>query len=321
MVNDKTHAKNLADVNLVFLLPIPQGNNIEIKVEQSQCSFYLNQKIVEQIQQAQKTGLSLNIPPRLLIHLWYCTCFQHNFVPHRRVKESKNKSTSSYLIFLMNIVRTLRSKYLQNQTSLQIGCTFNSYYSQQELTTEDYQEKDCLLQSIVLFYGDVIQKVKKDFLQNNANLITIISAHYWLVDQLLSSLRNNLNMLVWEFASLFPSGFLVSKINALNIFNSSSGIIWLILIWLGLALFVATSRYILFKQLQKVVAINYKYLNWLAWIISCIIPAIAIFLTQEIQAIDIILFPIISAFVPVLIRQSLSLIWPQIFQLILRRVL
>ncbi|UKO98152.1 hypothetical protein [Nostoc sp. UHCC 0870] len=221
----------------------------------------------------------------------------------------------------MNILRIFRSKYLQNQTSLQIGCTFNSYYSQQELTTEDYQEKDCLLQSIVLFYGDVIQKVKKDFLQNNANLITIISAHYWLVDQLLSSLRNNLNMLVWEFASLFPSGFLVSKINALNIFNSSSGIIWLILIWLGLALFVATSRYILFKQLQKVVAINYKYLNWLAWGISCIIPAIAIFLTQEIQAIDIIFFPIISAFVPVLIRQSLSLIWPQIFQLILRRVL
>ncbi|WP_414575839.1 hypothetical protein [Anabaena sp. CCY 9402-a] len=321
MVNDNTYAKSLADVTLVFLLPIPQGNSVEIKVEQSQCSFYLNQKIVEQIQQAQKTGLSVNIPPKLLIYLWYCTCFQHNFVPDSRVEQDKNKSTRSYLIFLMNILRILRSKYLQNQTSFQVGCTFNSYYSQKELTAEDYREKDCLLQSVVLFYGDVIQKVKKDFLHNNANLVNVISAHYWLVDQLLSSLRNKLNMLVWEFASLFPSGFLVSKINKVNIFNSNNSVIWLILTWLGLALLVSTSRYIIFKQLQKLAAINYKYLNWLAWGISCMIPAIAMISTQKIQAIDIMLFSIISVVVPLVIQQVLSFIWPQLWKLILRRVL
>lgn len=321
MVKNKTHTKSLADVSLVFALPIPQGDNVEIKVEQSQCNFYLNEKIVEQIQQAQKAGLSLNIPTKLLIYLWFSTCFQYNFVPDMGAKNHRHKSTRSYRTFLMNIFRIFRSKPLQNQTNIQIECTFNSYYSSEYLIAENTQYKDCILQTIVFFYGDVMQKIQQNFLQSNDNLMEVVSAHYWLIEQLLSSLRNKLNMLLWELASLFPAGFLVTKIYQLNIFNIGSSIFLLILTWLGIALLVILSRYILFNQLQKRVGINYQYLNWLAWGISCIIPAIAIILTQQIQAIDIILFPIISAVAPLIVGQIFRLLVPPTMKLIVRRFL
>ncbi|MGH1394891.1 MAG: hypothetical protein ACRAVC_12815, partial [Trichormus sp.] len=167
----------------------------------------------------------------------------------------------------------------------------------------------------------VMQKIQKNFLQNNDNLMGVLSAHYWLIEQLLSSLRNQLNMLLWELASLFPAGFLVTKIYQLNIFNVGSSIFLLILTWLGIALLVILSRYILFNQLQKRVGINYQYLNWLAWGISCIIPAIAIILTQQIQPIDMILFPIISAVAPLIVGKIFRLLVPPTMKLIVRRFL
>ncbi|WP_375469407.1 hypothetical protein [uncultured Nostoc sp.] len=77
---DITKINNQADVALSLFLQVPQGDRFELKVEQSQCRFYLNETVVEQIQQAQKTGVSLYIPSKLIIPLWYYACFSSNVV-------------------------------------------------------------------------------------------------------------------------------------------------------------------------------------------------------------------------------------------------
>ncbi|AFY49124.1 hypothetical protein Nos7524_3328 [Nostoc sp. PCC 7524] len=321
MVKDKTQINTLADVNLTFVLQIPQGNHVKLQVEQSHYNFYLNQKVVEQIQQAKKSGLSLYIPPKLLLQLWYCTFFQYNFVPEDFTKKIRQKTTKSYLAFLMNIFKIFRSKSLQDKTTLQTGCTFNSYYQQEKSSDNEYQEPDCVLQSIVLFHGDVIHKIQQNFLQNHANCSMIISAHYWLVNQLLGGLRNQLNVLIWELAALFPTVFVISKIYPVNIIHSINGVLLFIVCLLGATLLLAACRYLLFQQLQKLIAINYEYINWLAWGITCIIPAIAMSFTKDFNFINTILFLVISALAPLVMQHSLRLIWVQIIKLILRRVL
>lgn len=321
MVNDKVQTKHLADVNLGFSLQIPQGDSVEIRFEQSQCNFYLDKKVVEQIQQAKNQGISLEVPSKLLIYLWYVFCLQYNFIPDNRFKKSSKKTTKSFLGFLYNIWRIFRSKSLQNQTNLQISSTFNSYYQLEKLTSDNYQEKNCILQSVVLFHGDVMQKIQEDFLFNNPECKTIISAHYWLIEQLLGALRNQLSLLVWELSSLFPSALFVSKIDLLPEINPIYRIIILLIAWLGLATLLFIIRDFLFRLLKRIIAINYEYLNFIAWIISCIFSAIAMIYTQDFQAIADTILLVISACMPLLLRPILNFIWPKLGKIIIQRFL
>lgn len=321
MVKDKVQKKHFADVKLGFSLQIPQGHSVEIKFEQSQCNFYLNQQVVEQIQLAKKKGVALEVPSNLLIYLWYCLCCQNHFIPNQRFKQRSNKITKSFFGFLINILRIFRSKHLQNQTSLQIGTTFNSYYHLDKLASDNYQEEDCILQSVVLFHGDVMQKIREDFILNNPQSAIVISAHYWLIEQLLGSLRNQVSLLVWELSSLFPAGLVVSKIDFINNINLVQQIFLLVIAWLGLATLIFAGRDFLFRLLKRSVAIKYQYLNLIAWFISCIPPAIAMIYTQDFQAINDTIFLVISVCIPLLLQPILSFIWPQVIKLILRRFL
>ncbi|MEH2162558.1 MAG: hypothetical protein V7K38_16315 [Nostoc sp.] len=305
---DITKTDNQADVVLSLFLQVPQGDRFELKVERSQLSFYLNDPVVEQIQQAQKTGISLYIPPKLIIPLWYYACFSNNVV-FGKTKEITEKQVSNffYLTIIVNIIKSLLSRTARGKTSLQSGLSFNSYYEQAESASDVYQEKDIILQSTILLHGDIFHKIKLDFIQNS-NFSTIVSAHYWLTEQILNCFRTKLNLLVWEIASLFPAGFLVYNVHPAN---------WILLIFasIGFAVLFATTRYVLVSQLQRRSSINSKLINWLIWTVICLIPIIvgAISSFRDVKS---LLLPFLSLIAPKLVEYILSFIRRRIWKII-----
>lgn len=307
-----TKTNNQADVILSLFLQVPQGDRFELKVERSQFSFYLNDTVVEQIQQAEKTGISLYIPPKLIIPLWYYACFSNNVV-FGKTKQITEKQVSNffYLTIVVNIIKSLLSRTARDKTSLQSGLSsglsFNSYYEQAESASDIYQEKDIILQSTVLIHGDIFHKIKLDFMQNS-NCSKIVSAHYWLTEQILNCFRTKLNLLVWEIASLFPAGFLVSHLHLKN---------WILSIFalLGFTILFATTRYVLVNQLQRRSSINSKLINWLIWTVICLIPIIvgAISSFRDVKS---LLLPFLSLIAPKLAEYILSFIRPRIWKII-----
>jgi len=307
---NRTHIDNQADVILSFFLQIAQGTLFELKIEQAQYSFYLNETVVEQIQLAQKTGSSLYIPPSLLVPLWYCASFSNHLdVQDKEPKIVRKQVRTFDIIFIVNLLRSFRSKSLQNKTTLQSGLTFNSYYRQDVSASVDYKDQDIVLQSTIIFNGDIFHKVRKDFLQNS-NCSTIVSAHYWLTDQLLSYLKTNLNLMAWELASLFPASFLAWKLHLVE----SVGVALSIFAWLGISIVFATIRYLLVNQLQRRTSINPKYINWLTWALSCLTPSIFLHYT------DFLLLLFLSLVGPIL-KRAFSFILSQVAKRIMRWLL
>ncbi|QLE59019.1 hypothetical protein [Nostoc sp. TCL26-01] len=320
MANDKLQKYSLAATELAVSLQIPQGDSFDLKVEQNQYSFYLNQQVVEQIQKAKDTGNILDIPLKLLVPLWYCLCFSDDFVA---TTEGKKDRTQSYAIFVVNILRVFWSKSSENQTTLQPGFTFNSYYQQEPSKSTDDYGQDCILQSVVLFHGDIIHKIQRDFIANNSDSRKIIAAHYWLSEQILNSLRNRLNLLVWELSSLVTGYFYAWNLYSLKVPYLENKIIFFIFLGLGITIAIALSRNLLLGQLQKRTDISYKYLNWLSWGITCIIPII-FFITWSISQgminINAILLPFVPSITPVVAKSCLGFFWRQVGKLIVRYV-
>jgi hypothetical protein len=271
----KTHTQHQADVQLSFFLQIPQGNSIEleIKVEPAQYSFYLNKAVLKQIEQAQERGYSLYIPPKLLAYLWYYNCFSDNICfNHNRQSNKLVIAKKNFPIFdntfIVNFIRLLWSKLLQNKPTLQHGLTFNSYYQEETLALNVWQEQDIVLQSNVLFYGDVIHKIRSDFIQN-PECLNIVYVHYWLIEQILNSFRTKLNLLGWELASLFPATFLVWKLHLALSLSILAGVVT--------SFIFASIRYWLVNQLPRLTYISSQYRNWLAWGLTCVTSSIFLF--------------------------------------------
>lgn len=309
-----TKIDNQTDIALSLFLQVPQGDRFELKVEESQFSFYLNEIVVEQIQQAQKSGVSLYIPPKLIIPLWYYACFSNNVVLGKQ-KEIAEKQVNNlfYVIVIVNIIKFFLSKTARGKTSLQSGITFNSYYKQSELASAAYKDKDIILQSVVLLHGDIFHKIKWNFMQNS-NCSTIISAHYWLTEQLLNCFRTKLNLLIWEVASLFPAGFV-----AYNLYRANG--ILLIFAWIGFTILFATTRYLLVNQLQRRTSINSKFINWLVWTLICLIPSVVIGTTNRFIDVNALLLSFMSLIAPKLGEYILSFIGPRVGKLIIRGLL
>ncbi|MBW4687473.1 MAG: hypothetical protein KME40_20765 [Komarekiella atlantica HA4396-MV6] len=302
-----THLDNQADVIVSSFLEIAQGAAFELKIEQSQYSFYLNETVIEQIQLAQKTGSSLYIPPSLLVPLWYCASFSNHLDMQSREPEVVIKQIRTFdVIFIVNLLRLFLRKSLQDKTSLQCGLTFNSYYRQDTSASVDYKDQDIVLQSTIILNGDIFHKIRKDFLQNS-NCSIVVSAHHWLTEQLLSYLRTNLNLLAWELASLFPAGFLAWKLYLVK----SVGVLLSIFAWLGIFLVFATIRYLLVNQLQKRTSINSEYLNWIVWGMTCLTPSIFL------NYIDFLLLLFLSLIGP-LLKRAFSFILSQVGKRIIR---
>ncbi|MFS0519483.1 hypothetical protein ACEYW6_32965 [Nostoc sp. UIC 10607] len=310
---DITKIGNQTDVALSLFLQVPQGDRFELKVEQSQFSFYLNETVVEQIQQAQKTGVSLYIPPKLIVPLWYYVCFSNNVVSGDKKEITEQKVSSFfYIIFIVNLIKFFLSKTARCKTSLQSGITFNSYYKQAELGSTAYEDKDIILQSTVLLHGDIFHKIKWDFMQN-PNCSTIISAHYWLTEQLLNGFRTKLNLLVWELASLFTAALVAYNLYPANV-------IILIFAWIGFTILFATTRYVLVNQLKRRTSINPKFINWLTWTLICLIP-IVVAATSRFNDVNALLLAFTSLIAPKLAEYILSFIGARVGKLIIHRFL
>ncbi|QLE49765.1 hypothetical protein FD724_17830 [Nostoc sp. C057] len=303
-----TKTDNQADVVLSLFLQVSQGDRFELKVERSQCSFYLNETVVEQIQQAQKTGVSLYIPPKLIIPLWYYACFGNNVVfGNKKEVTEKEVSNFFYVTVIVNIIKSFLSKTAPGKASLQSGLTFNSYYEQPESVSDAYKEKDIILQSTVLLHGDIFHKIKLDFMQNS-NCSTIISAHYWLTEQILSCFRTKLNLLVWEIASLFPAGFVVYNLHPVNGILSIFALI-------GFTIVFATTRYILVNQLQRRTSINSNLINWFVWMLICLIP-IVVAAISSLSDIKSLFLPFLSFIAPKIAEYILNFIKPRVWKII-----
>ncbi|MBL1201875.1 MAG: hypothetical protein FWK04_23140 [Nostoc sp. GBBB01] len=288
-----------------ILLQIPGGDRFQIKIEAGQCSFYLNDEIIKQIQQAKENGASLEIPPKLIIYLWYYSCFSSHLIFENKNLTTKNLS--------LNILQFFLSKTAQQETSLQSGFNFNSYYKESQLSSDTCEYEDIILQSSVIFSGDIFHKIKCNLIQN-ANFSKIVFAHYWLTEQLINSLQIQPKLLIWEVASSLTAGFVVYNLNPANAILS-------IFTWLSLTILFAATRYVLVNQFQKLTAINSKFIDWLAWMLVCLIPSIAIGGIHNFSELNVFILPFVSVVVPKLVEYILTFVQPLVGKLILRQLL
>ncbi|MDF5708919.1 MAG: hypothetical protein PUP90_14955 [Nostoc sp. S4] len=275
----KIYKDNQGDVQLSFFVQIPQSTPIEleIKVEPGYYTFYLNKAVLKQIEQAPKIGSSVYIPPKLLAYFWYYNCFSNNIFFNKNTEQSKkliNIQKSLKIFnnsFIVNFLQLLWIKSLKNKSTLQNGLTFNLSYKENTSFSYFWQEQDIVLQSDVCFSGEIIHKIRNDFIQN-PECLNIVYIHYWLVEQILNYVKTKLNLLAWELALLFPAGFLAWKLPLLQSLPSALSIF----VSLGIYLIFAIIRHWLVNQIPRWTYINSQYRNWLAWGITCLTPIIFI---------------------------------------------
>lgn len=310
--------RNQADTAISLFLQIPQGDRLEIWIRESQYNFCLNATIVAQIQQAQKTGSTLYIPLNLLIPLWYYTCISYNVVPEAKNPIKKLNSSAKipslpifYIRLIWNISKIIFNKRFRQEIILQTELTFNSYYQQEEFAVT-IKDAEPILQSIIFLDGDIFHKIQKDFLEKNSQLSNVISAHYWLCEQVLNYFQTNLNLLVWEVAAFVPAGFL-----AHDLYPKNWGLS--IITWVVAIIGFVTIRFWLIGQRQKLTSINSKYLDYFVWELFCLIPA-AINIVRD-NSLQALIIMVLSLLLPPVSKHFLALIWPQVGKLLMRRLL
>ncbi|MEH2183723.1 hypothetical protein [Nostoc sp.] len=308
---DKTHIDYEADVQLSFFVQIPQCTpiEIEIKVEPGQYAFYLNKAVLKKIEEARKIGCSLYIPPKLRAYLLYYNCFSDNTMQYQKLAVVKKSFKTLKLFddtFVVIFIRLFWSKLLQNKLNLQSGLTFDLYYREDTSALYLWKEEDIVLQSNILFYGDIIHKVRNNFIQN-PECLNIVYIHYWLIEKILSYLQTKLNFLAWELASLFPAAFLTWKLHLALSLSIFVGLI--------ISFVFTTIRHWLVNQLPKWTSINYQYRNWLAWGLSCVTSSIFMFTPTD------FLFLLFLSIIGPLLKWFFSLIVGQIGKVFMRWLL
>ncbi len=257
------------DGSLSFSLPIPQGNYFELKVEEAQYNFYLNDTVVEQIKQVKIAGDNLEIPPRLLVLIWYYACFGDGKIIPKETKGAISQWGRIFdVIFVVRFLKLFLKQIFQQKTPLQSGIIFNSYYRETGQNSSDYNSQDIVLQSNVMLNGDIFHKVCQDLI-GNPNYLSILSVHYWLTEQLVNNLWVNLNRLVWEIVSFVPAIFI-----GVHLYSHQGGVLVSIIAWLGATVGFSTIQTLLVNQLQKYTSIKSKYLNWIVWVLNCLTPII-----------------------------------------------
>lgn len=115
---------------------------------------------------------------------------------------------------------------LDGENRLQSGLTFLTHYQQAN-------HLETILRSVISPDGDIIHQIKNDYL-NHPKLLLIASTHYWLVSQLLLSLRLKityyLNTVAWGIALITIISPTLRYINNLSKLNPWQILLSLILL-------------------------------------------------------------------------------------------
>jgi len=98
---------------------------------------------------------------------------------------------------------------IDGESRLQSGLTFCTYYLRGGT-------EEALMRSVISTDGDIIHQIKSDCLERPNFCCRIASAHYWLIDQLLSQLRLRallkVNLLSWGLSIAITAGTVIPHI-------------------------------------------------------------------------------------------------------------
>ncbi|MGK7903631.1 MAG: hypothetical protein AB4352_19940 [Hormoscilla sp.] len=138
-----------------------------IGIEEGELIFYLNQPVLQAIQVARYRGERLQIPWRLVASLQKLALFDDG---------NRIQSGLTFCTYLVN-----------QQDGQQIGSRQGQF----------------VLRTVLSADGDVINQVRRDYLQH-PYCLEIVATHHWLINQLLSTLhrrsRQFINGLSWGVA-------------------------------------------------------------------------------------------------------------------------
>ncbi|MBE9127019.1 MULTISPECIES: hypothetical protein [unclassified Coleofasciculus] len=121
------------------------------------------------------------------------------------------RKTGCRLYVPRDLLATLRDYTLIDwENRLQSGLTFCTYYRRGE-------SEEALMRSVISLDGDILHQIRRDCLEHPNFCQALTSAHYWLIEQLMSQLRLGaflplnllLNLLSWGLALLIAALFVI----------------------------------------------------------------------------------------------------------------
>lgn len=138
-------------------------------------------------------------------------------------KIQQAQQTGRHLHISRELLTDLRYYALfEGDNHLQSGLTFCTYYLRSG-------SEEALMRSVISTDGDIFHQIKSDCLERPNFCRRIASAHYWLIDQLLSQLRLRaflrLNQLSWGLSLLIVAVMVIPFVQLLMEVNP-----WLLLV-------------------------------------------------------------------------------------------
>ena len=118
---------------------------------------------------------------------------------------------------------------IDSENRLQSGLTFYTYYLRDG-------SKEALMRSVISMDGDIFHQIKNDCLESPNFCRKLVSAHYWLIDQLLSQLRLGelfrLKLLSWGLSLLITGVIVIPFIQQLIKVNPWLLLALVAMVWL-----------------------------------------------------------------------------------------
>ncbi|MBD1923910.1 hypothetical protein H6F77_22990 [Microcoleus sp. FACHB-831] len=185
------------DLNLEEYIKIEEVKDEQKRVQSRFIRFNLHPTVLDRILLAKATGRGLYIPRHLLAAL------------------------RSYAL-------------LDAESRLQSGLTFCSYYYQP--VSQHLAAETIVMRSVIALDGDVIHQIRRDCLENGERCRAIATAHYWLISQLLNSLRLKtyllLSWLSWGLSLLIVAATIISKLDEFWLLHPFLQLATVLLLWL-----------------------------------------------------------------------------------------
>ncbi|NES25100.1 MAG: hypothetical protein F6K41_40890 [Symploca sp. SIO3E6] len=121
------------------------------------------------------------------------------------------------------------SVLIDRENCIQTGLTFYTYYWQDG-------SEEALMRSVIATDGDILHQIQSECLQEPQFCHQIASAHYWLIEQLLSQLRLgtvvHLNFLAWLMSLLTTAPVAITNLKELLQGEPWMWLIPVVMLWL-----------------------------------------------------------------------------------------